>query len=259
MRKKLTVLSVLLTTIPAYSIAQETKIPYEFTDGQPARASEINANFRSLHDAVNSLGKQVQDYRNESITTIKNTALTQEERLNELRSLITTLQNDLIKLKQNTTSISGSRDPVNDKYGVQELGHLTASVTKLVVSPKHDVAVFIKYKSKEKTDYYIGLSGCSTDWRKKSYLVDDVGNIYTIKTASGIGYVGCGWINDPVLLKAGGIATFTIIFERPRSVDKFGSAYSLSIAQHLGTLNADGKWKNAQDFNISIGDVRPNK
>jgi len=259
MRKTIILLFVWISSISTYSVAQEPKIPYEFKDGQPASASEINANFRALRDSVNFISKKIQTYSKEVITENKKRALQQEERLNEIETLITRLQSEIKELRQKNTSIPAPRDPVNDIYGTQELGHLTAKVTKLVVNPKHDVTVFIKYKSKEKKDFYIGLSGCATNWRRKSYLVDDVGNIYTIKTASGIGYVGCGFINDPVLLKASGTATFTLVFERPRSVDTFGKAYSLSLAQHSGTLNADGEWKKVQDFNVSIGDISPNE
>lgn len=108
-------------------------------------------------------------------------------------------------------------------------------------------------------DYYIGLSGCSTNWRKNTFLLDDVGNVYTIRTASGIGYVGCNFINTPVFLQARKTATFSIIFQRPRSVDKFGKTYHLSIAQHSGDLDADGKWRKRRDFNVSIRDINPNK
>lgn len=160
-----------------------------------------------------------------------------------------------------SASSSGSRLGVGGQetkaYGTQELPGFIASVTNIEVSQNHDVTIFVEYENKLESDYYIGLSGCSTSWRKKTFLVDNVGNIYTIKTASGIGYVGCNWIRDPVFLRAGAAATFSIIFKRPRSVEKFGDMYSLSIAQHSGTITADGKWKKRHDSNVTIRDIRP--
>lgn len=234
-----------------YSPAQSAEVPYEFNDGQPASASEVNANFRALRDAINRIGDEL---INENKKTSQETI-----RLNRLESIISDLQKDVNELKQKNINIRTPRDPVNNIYGVQELDHLTASITKLIVSPNHNVTVFIKYENKENKDYYIGLSGCASNWQRKTFLSDEMGNIYTIKTASGIGYIGCSSINDPVFLRSGSNATFSIIFERPRSVDAFGSTYSLSIAQHSGILNADGKWKKIRDFNVSIGDMQPSK
>lgn len=258
MGKKIVFLSLMLFSVSSYSIAQEVDIPYEFKEGQPARASEINANFRAIRDSINTLGQNVRALAND-IESTKSMSV-KNERLTRIESLITKLQNDIIGLQEKIKSLDHNRrDRVNDIYGVQELPDLTASVTKIVVSPTHDVSVFVKYESKVKNDFYVGLSGCSTDWRRKTYLLDDIGNIYTIKTASGIGYVGCRFINDPVFLRAGTTATFTLIFERPRAVEEFGKTFSLSIAQHSGTLNADGKWKKIHDFNVSIRDLSPNE
>jgi hypothetical protein len=90
-----------------------------------------------------------------------------------------------------------------------------------------------------------------------TFLVDDVGNTFHTRLASGIGYVGCGFVNYPVSLEPGGTATFSIVFGRPNSFEKRGSTYSLSSAQHVGKIGADGQWRDLTELNVSLMDIEP--
>lgn len=233
---------------------------------EAASGSEIDANLRSLSSSVDRLEDKLEKHHRELRTSDLMLKSDLVEKLNQLssdisslKSIVSLLRNEVADILASKSNAFNARSSAHDVYGVQELDHLTASVTKVVVSPKHDVTVFLRYESKESQDYLIALSGCINDWYKKSYLIDDAGNIYEIKNASGIGNVGCGRVNDPLLLKQGGAATYTIIFERPRSVDTFGDSYSISMAHRLGTLNADGEWRNERNFNVNISNLRPNK
>lgn len=139
----------------------------------------------------------------------------------------------------------------------QETSWFKASVRRLIVQANGDVVAFMEYSSKRSEDYHVGLSGCASDWRQKTYLVDDVGNTFHTRSASGIGYVDCDFINDPVLLTPGGNATFSIVFARSNAFEKRGTTYSLSSAQHVGRIGADGRWRNVTDLNISLMDISP--
>lgn len=234
--------------------------------------STLSSSIRNQENTIGKINKELQSIRDSIGNKYNEKKLEKgflesqsnmESKLKQLESTVNYLNEKLSKTQNSINNISTSapttRDPVNELYGIQELSFLEASITKLVINHNHDVVAFFKYKNKSKSDYLIGLSGCATNWRKLTYVVDDAGNIYTIKTASGIGYVGCHRINDPVFLKAGENATFTIVFGRPRSVEKFGTTFSLSSAQHRGRINADGKWKDINSFNISIGNIRPDQ
>nr|VFK55177.1 MAG: hypothetical protein BECKTUN1418D_GA0071000_102812 [Candidatus Kentron sp. TUN] len=250
--KKSVITLLMLVFFVTGSIAQEVRIPHEFKDGQPASASQINENFRVLGDSINSLGAEIAVHRDETSSKDRKT----KARLEKIERLIRALQNDVTTIQKKKVGASIPRDPVNDVYGQQETEHLTAMVTKLLVNSRHDVTVFMKYKSKSTRDFYLAFSG--NDYRNKSYLVDDRGNIYRIDQLSGIDSMADGDITGTrLLLKAGSTASFSFIFGRPRNIDVFGEKYTLSLVKQLGTFNADGRWRRMHEFNISIGDIHP--
>jgi hypothetical protein len=181
-----------------------------------------------------------------------------QRQVENLNRKLSTLQETAVTTKAELSpNASPSLRPTS--YPSQDTKWFTASITKLIARAGGDVVVFVEYLSKSAEDYHVGLSGCATDWQTKTYVVDDLGNVFVTRTASGIGYVGCGWINDPVLLPAGGRATFSLVFAKPRNVDRLGTKYSFSSAQHLGRIGADGQWRNLADVNVSLHDLNPSQ
>lgn len=159
-----------------------------------------------------------------------------------------------------TGTASGATPPpssASSSKAQYETTWFSASVKRLVVQSNGNVIVFMEYRGKRPEDLRVGLSGCSTDWRYKTYLVDDVGNMFPVQSASGIGYVGCDFINDPVSLTSETPATFSIIFERPRQLERQGARYSLSSAQRVGRIGVDGRWRSVSEVNVGIMDIQP--
>lgn len=54
---RLAKLSLGLTLVPMAALSQEIAVPHVFQSGQPARAADVNANFRTLQDAINALAE----------------------------------------------------------------------------------------------------------------------------------------------------------------------------------------------------------
>jgi len=64
-----------------------------------------------------------------------------------------------------------------------------------------------------------------------------------------------------VLLPAGGTATFSIVFEVPprTRLERIGTTFSLSSAQCIGSIGADGRMRIVSKFNISLRNLIPDK
>ena len=78
MKKILYLLLLTVLVLTADKGTAEMIIPYEFQAGGPARASEINANFTALKEAIEELDRSL--HKRITELEIKNSALEQENR-----------------------------------------------------------------------------------------------------------------------------------------------------------------------------------
>jgi chromosome segregation ATPase len=107
-----------LLVLSTVEITAEVKIPHEFKSGEVAKASEVNANFAALKEAIEQLEQMLQqkiaelEAKDRSIQSLEKENQTLKESITELKTRIETLEKSLSKFPTISQRISLRNTPL---------------------------------------------------------------------------------------------------------------------------------------------------